>query len=110
MIKRSLLTLTALAAIAAGSMKATAYTGEGHSPEQPAIYPACFVVDEIDKENDLLYLTTPAGMVYIWEGVEDYMIGDITAAIMHNNGTDNTITDDIILDLRYVGYTDQMIR
>lgn len=110
MIKKTLLVLTAIATITAGSLKATAYSGEGHSPEQPAIYPACFVVDEIDKENDLLYLVTPAGMIYTWEGIEDYMIGDITAAIMYNNGTDDTITDDIVIDLRYVGYTDLLIR
>lgn len=66
-------------------------------------YPQTFIVSEIDEEADLIYLETFSGMVYTWEGVEDWMIGDIGAAIMDDNGTE-TITDDLIQQLRYTGY------
>lgn len=109
MIKKTLLTLTALAAIAAGSMKATAYTGENTAP-RPEIYPDAMVVDEIDKENDIVYIKTCAGNIYSFYGVEDWMVGDIVAVIMSDNGTPETITDDIIITTRYAGYTDLLIR
>lgn len=109
MIKRALFTLAALATIAAGSMKATAYTGD-NTQRQPELYPQAFVVDEIDQANDLVYIKTAAGYIYSFESVEDWMIGDIAAAIMSDNGTPDSITDDQIISIRYCGYIDQAIR
>ncbi len=68
-----------------------------------AEYPQTFIVSEIDEEADLVYLETFSGMVYTWEGVEDWQVSDIAAAIMNDNGTE-TITDDIIKQLKYTGY------
>lgn len=109
MIKKTLFTLAALATIATGSMRATAYTGENTAP-RPEIYPEAFVIDEIDKESDLVYIKTAAGMIYSFKGVEDWMVGDIVAAIMSDNGTPRDIRDDIIISTRYAGYTDLLIR
>lgn len=61
-------------------------------------YPQVFEVVEID--NDLVYLTDWDGNEWVWEGAEDWDVGDYAAAIMDSNGTDN-IYDDIIIDLRY---------
>jgi hypothetical protein len=47
-----------------------------------------------------------SGMVYAWKGVEDWQINDIAAAIMYNNGTPDTITDDQIAVLEYTGWLD----
>lgn len=109
MIKKTLFTLAALATIATGSMKATAYSGE-ITTRQPELYPMAFVVDEIDRESDLVYIKTAAGFIYSFESVEDWMIGDIAAAIMSDNGTPETITDDQIINIRYCGYIDKAIR
>ena len=66
-------------------------------------YPQTFIVT--DTTDDILTLETFTGHTFQAYGVEDYMVGDMVAAIMDDNGTDN-ITDDIILQLRYSGYVD----
>ena len=98
MIKKALLTLTALATIVAGSI-----TAQAAPQDLTNIYPQTFIVYEIDREYDIIYLTTSTGFDYIWEGVEDWHAGDMASAIMNDNGTKN-ITDDEILTLRYTGY------
>lgn len=65
------------------------------------IYPQTFIVSNI--ENDVLVLVDYNENEWIWEGAEDYAIGDIVAAIMDDNNT-ITIYDDAITTLRYVGY------
>ena len=70
------------------------------------LYPQVFVVDEVNEKEDTVTLRTLAGMLYIWEGAEDWMVGDIAGAIMYNNETEDTIVDDQIISLEYAGYTD----
>ena len=65
------------------------------------IYPQTFVVSNI--ENDVLVLIDYNENEWIWEGAEDYTIGDIVAAIMDDNNT-ITIYDDAVVILRYAGY------
>lgn len=65
------------------------------------IYPQVFVVGDI--EDDTLILIDCNENEWLWEGVEDYDIGDIVAAIMDDNNT-TTIYDDAIVTLRYAGY------
>ena len=65
------------------------------------IYPQTFVVSDI--EDDILVLIDCNENEWIWEGTEDYAIGDIVAAIMNDNNT-ITIYDDAIVTLRYTGY------
>lgn len=65
------------------------------------IYPQTFVVSDI--EDDVLVLVDYNENEWIWEGAEDYTIGDIVAAIMDDNNT-ITIYDDAIVTLRYAGY------
>ena len=64
------------------------------------IYPQTFVVSDI--EDDVLVLIDYNKNEWIWEGAEDYSIGDIVAAIMEDNDT-ITIYDDAIVTLRYTG-------
>lgn len=65
------------------------------------IYPQTFVVSDI--EDDVLILVDYNENEWIWEGAEDYAIGDIVAAIMDDNNT-IIIHDDAIITLRYAGY------
>lgn len=73
---------------------------------EDSIYPQTFIVCGIDKQTDTIHLRTFSGMVYAWKGVEDWQINDIAAAIMYNNGTPDTITDDQIAVLEYTGWLD----
>ena len=65
------------------------------------IYPQAFVVGGI--EDDALILVDGNENEWIWEGVEDYAIGDVVAAIMDDNNT-TIIYDDMIMMIRYAGY------
>lgn len=65
------------------------------------IYPQAFVVGDI--EDDTLVLVDSNENEWIWEGIEDYAIGDIVAAIMDDNDT-TIIYDDMIIMIRYAGY------
>lgn len=67
------------------------------------IYPQTFVVNDINYQQDTLVLTDFNGNDWIWVGIEDFCVGDITAAIMDDNNTE-VIFDDIIITLRYAGY------
>ena len=96
-MKKSLLTIIILLLLIPSTVKAT-------PADLNNIYPQTFIVSDIDKANDIVYLETPSGMIYTWQGVEDWMIGDIASAIMNNNKTHQNITDDKIIKLQYAGY------
>lgn len=66
-------------------------------------YPQTFEVTEINNAEDYMVLETSTGYMYEWEGVEDYMVGDIVSAIMNDNGTAD-ITDDDIICIKYSGF------
>lgn len=66
-------------------------------------YPQAFTVTALDQRTDTVTVTTASGFDYSFFGIEDWMLGDIAAAIMDNNGTED-ITDDRIVDIRYAGY------
>jgi len=57
---------------------------------------------EIDEENDVVVVMDTVGMLWEFEGIEDYALDDIVALLMDRNNTE-TIFDDIILRVFYVG-------
>lgn len=67
------------------------------------IYPQAFVISEVNYEENTILLVDCNGEGWIWEGIEDYEVGDIIAAIMDDSKTE-TIYDDIIIMIQYVGY------
>ena len=60
------------------------------------------VLEVVEIEDDLIYLVDWNGNEWIWEGAEDWNIGDYVTATMNTNGTE-IIYDDIIVSLRYIG-------
>lgn len=67
------------------------------------IYPMAFSVVDVNHEEDVIMLLDGNGNEWIWEGAEDWMVGDVAAAIMEDKDTD-CIYDDEIVSLRYCGY------
>lgn len=63
-------------------------------------YPATMVIYCVDYRLDVVYITDGYHNYY-FVGVEDLYIGDTLSLIMSDNGTPNTVKDDIILDYRY---------
>lgn len=68
--------------------------------ENGSEYPATMIVYCIDYRLDIVYITDGYHNFY-FVGVEDLYIGDTLSLIMSDNGTPNTVKDDIILDYRY---------
>jgi presenilin-like A22 family membrane protease len=79
-------------------------TGCG-SKNSATIYPATMVITSVDYESDTVSATTATGYIYEFYGTEDWYVGDLAGMIMDDNGTPE-ITDDKILQVRYVGYTE----
>lgn len=67
-------------------------------------YAKSFIVVDVDYQKDIVTLEDFNGLHFCFSGCEDWATGDICAAIMDNNGTEETILDDIILDTNYCGW------
>lgn len=110
MIKKALITLTALATLAGGFITAQAanITPGTFTAAEKNIYPKTFIVAEIDRDEDIIFLLDGNGFVFEYSGVEDWHAGDLAAATMDDNGTPE-IFDDKIDRLTFQGwniYTD----
>ena len=68
------------------------------------VYPTSMIVIKVDYENDLVTIADFEGRTYQFYGCEDWYENDICAVIMNDNGTSETVYDDIILQTRYCGY------
>ena len=77
--------------------------GKVNAQAKENIYPNAGIVIDLDKANDLVIFQDFSGQEWDFKGVEDYMIGDIIAVIMNDKGTES-IYDDEIIDVRYIGY------
>jgi hypothetical protein len=58
------------------------------------------VLEVVEIKDDLVYMIDWNGNEWIWEGAEDWNVGDFAAATMNTNGTE-IIYDDIIVNLKY---------
>lgn len=68
------------------------------------IYPATAIVTQVDYETDIVTVQKATGFTYEFEGVEDLQVGDVMSLLMFNNGTGDTIVDDIVISARYSGF------
>lgn len=95
-VARTALLLVAL--IAFGWMGYSKATEPEHS-----VYPLTVVVIELNRENDIVTCVDGADNVWEFYGVEDWQTGDFASLLMDNNGTPNTIYDDVITMTLYAG-------
>ena len=56
-----------------------------------------------DIPSDTLYIVTEDGNLWEYDGIEDWMYNDFCSMVFCDNGTD-TIEDDEIVYMRYIGY------
>ncbi len=68
------------------------------------LYPTTATVTDLDRETDTVTVETATGILYAFCGCEDYAEGDLVSMIMYSNGTDDDVTDDVILSVRYSGF------
>lgn len=86
------------------SLILAALVGGATAPvEELKFYPMTTVVVELEEENDTVVCADFNGNEWGFEGIEDWLVGDIASLIMCDNGTPE-IEDDIICSVRYDGY------
>lgn len=77
-----------------------------HSKE----YPQTMVVTHVNEYIDSVTIETATGYQYSFWGIEDYQIGDVVAVTMNDNATENDITDDKIVEVRFSGFTESEVK
>ena len=75
--------------------------------KKPAIkqYPACGIVVANDERSETITVEDFNGNHWKFNGIEDWIEGDIAVMIMDDNGTP-TIYDDKIISVRYGGWVE----
>lgn len=68
-------------------------------------YPHTAQVVGLNHRTDTVIIKTATGIFYSFSGIEDYMIGDLVSLTMDNSATPDNIVDDVIVEVRYSGYT-----
>lgn len=68
------------------------------------LYAKTAIIYELDRDNDIVYVSDSNGEAWSFMGCEDYEIGDYVSMIMYTNNT-KSIYDDMIVSVRYSGYT-----
>lgn len=53
----------------------------------------------IEYDNDLYIIEDDAGLVWLFDGVEDFSCGDNIAMLMWNRLTPRSILDDVIIEI-----------
>lgn len=71
-------------------------------------YSNAFIVTDVDRESNLVTITSPTGFTYQFIGCEDWSEGDICVATMDNMKTENVI-DDKVIRVQYAGTADDFI-
>lgn len=68
------------------------------------LYAATVMVFQIDFVKDEFQAVDFSGsQIHIFEGIEDYYIGDLISMVMDDNDTD-FISDDEVINYNYVGW------
>lgn len=66
-------------------------------------YPTTGKVVDIDTNEGIVTVETYNGHMYLFYGIEDWMLGDCVSLTMNDNGTPK-VTDDTIVNHRYSGW------
>lgn len=94
------LTVVGTTAHASTTRKAPTDTASGY-------YAKVAEVIDVDERHNIVTVEDATGNIWKYYGIEDYYKGDIVAMLMDNNGTTNTIYDDIIVNVTFSGYTSE---
>ena len=71
----------------------------------PDTYPPTAEVVGLNYHTNTVIVKTAVGIFYSFNGTEDYMIGDLVSLTMDTNKTPDNVIDDVIVQVRYSGYT-----
>ena len=69
-------------------------------------YPRTATVIEFNYATDTVICRDCADVVWMFEGIEDWAIGDLVSMLMYDNDTPESIYDDEIVMAYYGGWVD----
>jgi len=69
------------------------------------LYPNTAIVTSVNYETDIFTVATSTNISYTLKGVEDWEVGDLASLLMYDIGGDGDITNDLVIELRYTGFT-----
>ena len=69
------------------------------------VYPNTAIIKSIDYASDNFIISTSTGIEYTLKGVEDWEVGDLASLLMYDIGGDGDIANDLVIELRYTGFT-----
>lgn len=75
-----------------------------YQPIVTNVYPMTAAVTALDYKNDLVTFEDANGFLWNFAGCEDWNMGDVVSLLINDSGTEK-IFDDMILTVRYSGYT-----
>ena len=67
------------------------------------VYPLTAKIVVLDKENNRVICKDGTGNIWVFYNIEDWQENDFVSLLMDNNGTKETIYDDIITMTLYAG-------
>lgn len=85
------------------AFRAVGYAVERKPNEHLNYYPQTAVVVECDEQHDAVTVRTSFGWLYQFYGIEDFEVGDMVAMMMDDMDTGNSVFDDVIVGVHYVG-------
>ena len=68
-----------------------------------SIYPLTVQIVELDHNADVVVCVDGTGNCWEFYGVEDWQVGDFASLLMDNNGTTETVYDDVITMICHAG-------
>lgn len=74
--------------------------------EECQVYPMSATVVDIYENYNCVEFEDKNGNTWLWDDIEDWEIGDNVALIMYNNMTTDSIYDDVILTIKYEGWSE----
>lgn len=84
----------------------TATVAKADETNEPATYAKTAVVIELDYISDIVTVVDGADNLWCFFGCEDFQINDFVSMLMSDNGTPETIYDDVIINVTYAGTFD----
>lgn len=82
----------------------TSILGCAFADEVHCVYPKTVKIVYLDWNNDIVTCIDGAGEVWQFTECDDWCVGDLVSLLMDDNGTQDSIYDDVILMTIYSGF------
>lgn len=97
------LTMQWFSLILAGFLILTTIAACAPAKSNEEVYGLTACIIGFDYDTDEVLTRDAAGFIWVFEGIEDWQIGEVVTFVMNTKGSE-IITDDEIVSVRYSGF------